>query len=83
VKGLKEGKGEYKGKNGVRYVGGYKQDKKKGEGTIFNFDNSVAYQGQFHNGLPHGKGNCFVGNKTIETVWDEGIDTRLLSIVKQ
>lgn len=80
VNGEKEGQGEYRGKKGVRYVGGYRQDRKEGEGTIFNFDGSVAYQGEFKNGLPHGKDS---GNKAVETIWEEGIDSRLLSKAKE
>jgi hypothetical protein len=78
VEGLKEGKGEYVGKNGVSYKGDYRGDKKDGFGTIFNHNNTIAYKGEFKNGLPHGKGSSFVGGKEIMAIWHEGIDTRMI-----
>ncbi len=34
-------------------------------GTLFNYDNTVAYKGLFKNGLPNGKGTAISKNGTI------------------
>jgi hypothetical protein len=46
VNGLKEGKGYYKGTNGVKYKGDYKGGNKEGFGIIYNSDDTIAYKGE-------------------------------------
>jgi len=41
--GEKHGKGIYKFKNGLRYEGDYSHNKKKGNGTLYNHGNTIAY----------------------------------------
>lgn len=49
------------------------------KGTLFNYDNTVAYKGLFKNGLPNGKGTAISKNGTVlETEWKDGIDMRAL-----
>lgn len=38
----------------MKYKGGYKNGLKHGAGTIYNFDDSIAYEGGFMNDLPNG-----------------------------
>ena len=56
MKGQKHGKGTYFYTNKLKYVGCYKNGEKDGNGVIYNRDDTVAYDGEFKNGLPHGKG---------------------------
>jgi hypothetical protein len=78
VNGVKEGQGTYKGVNGVKYRGSYKNGVKEGEGEIYNSDDSVCYKGEFKDGLPHGKGTAYNKDKVVEAQWIEGIDQNML-----
>jgi hypothetical protein len=53
---MKEGYGIYNFKTKIRYEGYYKNDLKSGRGSIVNSDNTIAFCGEFIDGLPHGKG---------------------------
>ena len=56
MNGRKHGEGTYTFKNGLKYVGEYVNGKKQGRGIIYNSDESVGYDGQWKNNLPHGVG---------------------------
>ena len=47
--------GTYTWTDGTKYVGGYKDDKKHGQGTL-TLANGNKYVGEFKNGLPNGLG---------------------------
>lgn len=83
MNGVKEGQGNYKGVNGVKYRGSYKNGIKEGFGIIYNGDDTVAYKGELKNGLPHGKGSAYVDNQIIEAEWIEGINQTVLKDVAQ
>lgn len=78
LNGLKDGEGFYKGINGIKYKGEYKNDVRNGKGIIYNNDDTIAYEGEIQNGLPHGNGWVFKDNVKIITVWKEGIDVTLI-----
>ena len=52
---MKNGKGEYKWKDGSRYVGEYLNDKKHGRG-VFQWPNGKMYVGEWRMGKKHAKG---------------------------
>ena len=54
--GVKEGFGIFHFKSRIRYEGYYKENVKNGRGSIINADGTIAFCGEFLNGLPHGKG---------------------------
>jgi hypothetical protein len=45
MNGVKEGKGYYRGVNGVKYKGDYKNGMKEGLGEIYNSDDTLSYKG--------------------------------------
>jgi hypothetical protein len=76
---VKHGKGEYISTNGIKYIGGYVNGEKEGQGKVFTHDDKVAYDGQFVKGMPHGKG--FAPNpdgEMVEREWINGIDKMLI-----
>lgn len=54
--GDKHGEGFYKSTNGTKYRGSYFLNQRSGKGIIYNNDDTIAYQGELKNGLPHGEG---------------------------
>ena len=69
VNGVKEGRGYYRGINGVKYKGDYKNGMKEGLGEIYNSDDTLSYKGEFKNGLPHGKGTCYIKGEAVNAEW--------------
>lgn len=67
--GVKEGKGYYKGTNGVKYRGDYKGGKKEGFGIIYNSDDTISYKGEMKGDLPNGKGTAFFDNMVVSSEW--------------
>ena len=60
-------------------MGDYVKGLKQGEGTIFNEDNTIAYCGQWKNGLPNGKGYVTDGEcNKIDSEWRDGVDMKLI-----
>lgn len=45
LNGHKHGYGIYKFKNGLRYEGEYRYGVREGKGTIYNHNNTIAYEG--------------------------------------
>lgn len=78
VNGLKEGKGYYRGINGVKYKGDYKNGVKEGFGEIYNNDDTLSYKGEFKNGLSHGRGTAYSKFGEVETEWVEGVEKGVL-----
>ena len=61
------GKGIFDGKNGIKYVGEFKDGKYHGQGTE-TFQNRFKYVGEFKDGLHHGRGiliYIFEGDKYV------------------
>ncbi|QEN09304.1 hypothetical protein EXM22_15445 [Oceanispirochaeta crateris] len=52
-----EGQGEFWGKDGSRYSGGFHKGEMEGKGNLLH-KNGSSYTGDFHKGLPHGEGEC-------------------------
>ena len=67
-KGLKDGKGEFTFKNGLKYVGDYANGIREGKGTIYAKNGTIAYSGEMRKGLPNGRG--FTMNKEKEAYSD-------------
>ena len=79
IDGLKEGKGIYAYKTGLRSEGDYLKGVKKGKGIIYNFNNSIAYEGEFDHDMPHGKGFVYDSSGIRhQTTWVDGIDSTFL-----
>lgn len=75
LKGEKHGYGIYRFSNGLKYEGNYKSGKKCGQGTIFNCNNSIAYEGEFDDDIPHGVGYVYDENgEKMKRKWVNGID---------
>lgn len=75
VKGEKQGQGVYSFSNGLKYEGEYRAGLKRGTGTIFNCNDSVAYTGDFYDDLPHGEGFVFDGEgNRLKRKWVNGLD---------
>ena len=62
VRGKKEGKGICYYKNGDKYDGNFKDDKKEGKGSFFYNEKGEIYQGNFANDYPNGIGKYFFKN---------------------
>lgn len=45
---------------------------------MYNSDDTIAYEGEIKNGLPHGKGKVKTGDGFVEANWNEGIDVSLI-----
>jgi hypothetical protein len=58
INGLKHGKGEFKFDSGLTYTGDYYRGQKDGLGKIVNKSGYIAYDGEFKNGLPNGRGKA-------------------------
>ena len=52
-----EGRGEFWGKDGSRYSGGFLKGEMEGRGNLLH-KNGSSYTGEFRKGLPHGDGEC-------------------------
>lgn len=73
LNGKKHGSGTYVSKNGSKYKGEYINDYRSGQGVLYNKDNTVAYEGEMWEGLPHGKGKVTQNGKKVEVKLVEGI----------
>ena len=60
--GIREGYGIYYYKNGNKYDGNWKDNKKEGKGSFFYSDKGEVYKGDFVNDLPNGKGIYYFKN---------------------
>lgn len=80
MNGNKEGHGVYQYKSGLRYKGSYKNGKKDGKGILYNYGDTIAYEGDFSNDVPHGIGRIPhpITKQMVESRWVEGIDETLL-----
>jgi hypothetical protein len=59
----------------MKYKGEYYHGVKEGFGAVYGKDGKVAYDGQFKNNMPHGKGQAPNDQGEMkERVWIEGID---------
>lgn len=77
--GVKHGFGEFCFKTGLRYIGEYKQGIREGNGKIINKNQTVAYDGEFKNNMPHGKGMApGKEGEMKEREWADGIDKELV-----
>ena len=74
MNGLKHGKGCYKANNGGMYKGDYRNDYREGEGTLYNKDGTISYEGQLKEGLPHGRGSIFIRGRKVALQWQMGIN---------
>lgn len=72
--GKKEGWGEYKRKNGDRYVGYWKNDRFNGQGILYNREHELKIVGTWMNGEKDGKISYYysIGDEKIET-YTEGV----------
>lgn len=63
---MKHGKGEYNYESKLKFMGDYYNNKKSGYGRLFNCDNTLAYEGNWKDDLPDGKGCSydFSGKRT-------------------
>lgn len=66
----KEKKGEFKWRNGTRYIGEYKKDQKDGYGE-FIWNENKKYRGQWKNGHMNGYGVLEKDNTLIFGQWAE------------
>ena len=52
---------------------------REGKGIVYHSNDTIAYEGQIHNGLPHGKGYVYnAKNQREAATWVDGIDAILL-----
>ena len=60
----------------MKYEGDYLNGKKEGHGAIINCNDSIAYEGEFADDIPHGVGYIYdgKGNK-MKRRWIRGIDS--------
>jgi hypothetical protein len=59
----------------LRYVGEYREGKKCGNGIVYNCNNTIAYEGEFEDDLPHGEGAIYDEKEIkIKRKWVRGID---------
>jgi hypothetical protein len=66
------GKGIYSWKDGRKYEGDYKDDKKEGFG-IYVWADGRRYEGGWKNGKQHGEGKYFLPNGDVKYgLWDSG-----------
>jgi hypothetical protein len=63
----------------MRYEGDYNNGRKHGSGTIYNFDNTIAYSGSFANDLPNGEGFIIENGKKVYAEFRDGLDILTLS----
>ena len=66
-----EGRGVLTWKDGRKYEGNFKKDKKEGFG-VFTFRDGRVYEGQWKDGLQHGKGVLKKHNVLSEGMWWKG-----------
>lgn len=58
----------------MKYSGEYKNDKKSGFGRLFNSDKTLAYEGQWKDDIPDGKGCSYdLKGKQHESEFIRGI----------
>ena len=66
------GQGIYLSKNGIKYVGDYKNDKRNGM-FLVTYKNGSKYEGLFKNDKKHGQGTAtFPNGKIIKGIWKNG-----------
>ena len=65
------GYGIYTWRDGRRYEGYYKDDKKEGFG-IYIWEDGRKYEGEWVDGKQHGKGKYYEMGKCKTGIWHEG-----------
>lgn len=75
VRGMKHGKGTYLFTNKLKYVGEYRHNHREGKGTLYNMNNTIAYEGEWSDNLPHGEGiTTTTHGETLHRLWIQGLD---------
>ena len=68
------GKGTFTWKDGRKYIGDYKDDKKEGYGEFY-WPNGLVYKGQWQDGKQHGEGKMYRTDnpdEVLESKWANG-----------
>lgn len=77
------GYGEFNWKDGKKYVGFYKQDKKEGFGIYYWEDPNKIYIGFWNNGKQDGVGKYITKDKICYGLWNSGERVRWLKDVEE
>lgn len=70
--------GEFLWRNGNRYLGHYKNDRKDGIGLFYKKQNDVTFVGIWKAGELNGPGILYKKGKTKYTIWKHGLRERKL-----